>query len=256
MQQWNLKVRIVELDHDDNFGVESLKSEIAARLREAIRAAGGNQAVAQRAGVPIGTVNNYVRAVSEPKAAALGALARACGVSLDWLVFNGERTTQAQVQLQALERQEPDALVSPTREDFAFLPRYEVRAAAGNGKLAVSEDIADMLAFRRDWLRRIGINPATAFMLAADGDSMEPTIPDGALMLVDGSIREPRDIKNGAIYVIIRSGTVIVKRVQFRIDDSVVLISDNPVYERETISRQDMNDLHIAGRVVWIGRTI
>jgi phage repressor protein C with HTH and peptisase S24 domain len=244
----DLELRNAMSDDDLDFGVDGAKSEMRERLRRAIRDAGGNQVVAAKSGVPLGTVSNYVRGVSEPKAVALGALARACGVSLDWLVFDGQEPAQSQSHMLAAP--------APIRDDFAFLPRYEVQAAAGNGKLAVSEDITDMLAFRRDWLRRIGINPATAFMLAADGDSMEPTIPDGALLLVDGSIREPRDIKNGAIYVIIRSGTVIVKRVQFRIDDSVVLISDNAVYERETISRQDMNDLHIAGRVVWIGRTI
>jgi len=157
-----------------------------------------------------------------------------------------------------LQRPEPDSsdVVPPSREEFAFLPRYAGAAAAGYGRTAEAEEITEMLAFRRDWLRRIGINPAQAFLLVADGDSMTPTIPDGALMLVDGSIKEPRDIKNGNIYVIVRSGTVIVKRVQFRIDDSVVLISDNAMYERETISREEMNDLHFAGRVVWIGRSI
>lgn len=240
-------------DDDLDFGVGGAKSEMRERLRRAIRDAGGNQAVAARSGVPLGTVSNYVRGISEPKAAALGALAEACGVSLDWLVLDKApqaRTEGGQVEGAVAGETEP------RERDFAFLPRYEARAAAGNGHLAISEDVSDMLAFRRDWLRRMGINPATSFLLAADGDSMEPTIPDGALMLVDGSIREPRDIKNGAIYVIIKSGAVVVKRVQFRIDDSVVLISDNPIYERETISRSDMNDLHFAGRVVWIGRAI
>ncbi len=244
-------------DSDPDFGVGGAKSEMRERLRRAIRDAGGNQAVAAKSGVPLGTVSNYVRGISEPKAAALGALAEACGVSLDWLVLDKnapEAASPATSQPPFLRTSE---LAEQHRlQEFAFLPRYEARAAAGAGQLAVSEDVTDMLAFRRDWLRRLGINPAAAFLLAADGDSMEPTIPDGALMLVDGSIREPRDIKNGAIYVIMRGGTVIVKRVQFRIDDSVVLISDNPIYEREIISRSDMNDLHFAGRVVWIGRAI
>lgn len=238
----------------ENFELGTAKFEIAARLREVIRRAGGNQAVAAKSGVPLGTVNNYVRGVSDAKAASLGAIARACGVSLDWLVFDGPEVPQVQSQSMVVAGSGVEPAVS--REDFAFLPRYAGAAAAGYGRTAEADEITEMLAFRRDWLRRIGINPAQAFLLVADGDSMTPTIPDGALMLVDGSIKEPRDIKNGNIYVIVRSGTVIVKRVQFRIDDSVVLISDNAMYERETISREEMNDLHFAGRVVWIGRAI
>lgn len=253
---WNLEVRNDDLPRDENFGVGTPKSEIAARLREAIRAAGGNQLVAAKSGVPLGTLNNMVRGVTEPKAAALGALAEACGVSLDWLVLDKPPLQPNQSQSEPFLRTADLAAQQRLKDDFAFLPRYAARAAAGSGQLAVSDEVSETLAFRRDWLRRIGVNPAFAFLLVAEGDSMHPTIPDGALMLVDGSIREPADIRNGNIYVIVRTGMVIVKRVQFRIDDSVVLISDNPIYERETISRADMNDLQFAGRVHWIGRTI
>ena len=243
-----LKDRSVPDAEGADFELGTAKSEIAARLDKAIRAAGGPATVSAKSGVPLSTVNNYWRGVTEPKATALGAIATATGVSIEWLVLGTSLPSAADA---------PTAAASADlRDDFAFLPRYSARAAAGSGQLAVSEEVTDILAFRRDWLRKSGINPAHAFLLIADGDSMTPTIPDGALMLVDGSIREPRDIRNGMIYVLVRSGTVIVKRIQFRVDDSIVLISDNPVYERETISRDDMNDLTFAGRVVWIGRAI
>lgn len=60
---------------------------LAARLRQAVRAAGGNQTVADRSGVPLATVNNYVRGRHGMKIEPLSALATACGVSLQWLVF-------------------------------------------------------------------------------------------------------------------------------------------------------------------------
>jgi transcriptional regulator with XRE-family HTH domain len=59
---------------------------VAARLHEAVRAAGGNQAVARRSGVPLATVNNYVRGRNGMKIEPLSALAVACNVSLEWLV--------------------------------------------------------------------------------------------------------------------------------------------------------------------------
>jgi transcriptional regulator with XRE-family HTH domain len=59
---------------------------VADRLHEAVRAAGGNQAVALRSGVPLATVNNYVRGRNGMKIESLSALAAACNVSLQWLV--------------------------------------------------------------------------------------------------------------------------------------------------------------------------
>lgn len=56
----------------------------ANRLREAVKAAGGNLVVAQRAGVPLNTLGNYLRG-RDMKATALISLAEACNVSLDWL---------------------------------------------------------------------------------------------------------------------------------------------------------------------------
>src|ERR1700733_14674772 len=64
--------------------------EVAARLHEAVRAAGGNQVVARRSGVPLATVNNYVRGRNGMKIEPLAALAAACNVSLEWLVAGDE----------------------------------------------------------------------------------------------------------------------------------------------------------------------
>jgi hypothetical protein len=59
---------------------------VAGRLHAAVRAAGGNKAVARRSGVPLATLNNYVRGRNGMKIEPLAALAVACDVSLDWLV--------------------------------------------------------------------------------------------------------------------------------------------------------------------------
>ena len=66
------------------------KREAARRLHEAVRAAGGNQAVASRSGVPLATVNNYVRGRNGMKIGPLSALAAVCNVSLEWIVSGGE----------------------------------------------------------------------------------------------------------------------------------------------------------------------
>jgi transcriptional regulator with XRE-family HTH domain len=56
-------------------------------LLDTVRRAGGNQVVARRSGIPLATVNNYVRGRNGMKIGPLAAMAQACTVSLEWLVF-------------------------------------------------------------------------------------------------------------------------------------------------------------------------
>lgn len=68
-------------------GVSSLNSDTAARtsrLRQAVDAAGRNKAVAKRAALSVGTLNNYLRGRDMPTN-NLVALADACGVTIEWL---------------------------------------------------------------------------------------------------------------------------------------------------------------------------
>lgn len=200
----------------------------------------------------------YVGGADVP-ASVLNEIAFATGLPVDWLV-SGYGVSEAQV-MRRIGSDETDLsdredLSAPTPfplADFAMIPRYEVSASAGAGSVALTETATEQLAFRRDWLKEIGVSPAYAKMLSADGDSMEPLIPDGALMLVDTSIR---DVRNGCIYVIVKDGDLLVKRVHRKIDGTISLISENPRYDPEVVSADFLDKLHIVGRVRWVGRTI
>lgn len=70
---------------DLHAGADSMQLESRSeRLRLAVRAAGGNQIIAQKAGVPLSTLGSYL-AGGEQKLSNTIALAKACGVSLEWL---------------------------------------------------------------------------------------------------------------------------------------------------------------------------
>ena len=187
------------------------------------------------------TLGNYERGTRVPTADFLARLKKKTNVDLDWLLTglhgDGESTP---------------GLVS--QGDFAFLPRYSVNASAGQGLVPVEEHEIERLAFRRDWLREIGLDPRFAGLLTAQGDSMSPTIPDGALMLVDR--REDQPIRTGFIYVIALDGDVLVKRVSRNVDGTVDLISDNPLYPTKTIEQTDFDKLYFAGWVYWVGRKL
>ncbi len=147
----------------------------------------------------------------------------------------------------------PDA-VSPTDASaFAFLPFYEdVQAAAGAGAAVISDAAHSVIGFARDLLRESGASPQTCTVIRARGDSMSPTIPDGALLVVDHSQQE---ISNGYITVIGIGEDILVKRVRRRLDGMIDLISDNRAYEPETLGPAALQQLRVIGRVVYFCRT-
>ncbi|QHI96021.1 hypothetical protein GT348_07055 [Aristophania vespae] len=64
------------------------------RLKFAIQKAGGNKAVSQNSGVPLGTLNNYLAGRNMKLDAAI-RLAGACGVSLEWLALGKEESSHS-----------------------------------------------------------------------------------------------------------------------------------------------------------------
>ncbi|MCC0054298.1 MAG: helix-turn-helix domain-containing protein [Defluviimonas sp.] len=208
-----------------------------------------NAEFARLAGIKESALYPYLSGKSLPGYENIAAIARAGGVSADWLVFGGEAGGPENLP----SGQRLIAPASEIHDTFALIPHHEVRASAGTGLVPVEEGEVELLAFRRDWLRRMGVNPRQAALIVATGDSMEPSIPDGAIMLLDTAITE---VRNGWICAIVRDGELLVKRIQKKLDGSVLLISDNERYQAEEIGEDRLHQLHIAGRVRWVGRAV
>jgi len=135
---------------------------------------------------------------------------------------------------------------------YSLLPRFDVAASAGPGLFADEEQVVDWMAFRTEWIRRaVGARPSDLCLITAIGDSMEPTIRSGDLLLIDRSIDR---ILDDAIYVIVRAEVLVVKRIQRFFRGAVTIKSDNPSYVDETIDSAGLEDLRVAGRVRWIAR--
>lgn len=170
---------------------------------------------------------------SMPSLSALIAIADTAGVPIGWLA-RGEGAT-----------------ASP-QSDLVLLPHFPTQPSAGGGAVAASETEADgTVAFSAGWLRLIGVNPRRAHVLTAKGDSMEPTIRDGDLLIVDRSIDR---VVDAGIYVVTVGGMVVVKRVQVNRDGTLILRSDNGRYHDEVIPADELYTITIEGRVCWSGR--
>lgn len=131
---------------------------------------------------------------------------------------------------------------------FVQVPRYAIAAAAGGGALVHSEQIVDHIAFKADWLKQqLGLSPAQAAVISVIGDSMEPCLADGDLILIDTSVTR---VENNAIYVIQVEGDLLVKRIQKKIDGTVIIKSDNERYEPEIFRGESVELLKVVGRMV------
>jgi phage repressor protein C with HTH and peptisase S24 domain len=91
----------------------------------------------------------------------------------------------------------PSSFLPVTDEHVVRLPRFDAQASAGRGLVPVGEMPVGEVAFARDFLRNLGANPDSCYLLEARGDSMWPTIPDGALLIADASKTE---VDDGRIY--------------------------------------------------------
>jgi len=139
-------------------------------------------------------------------------------------------------------------------EEFALIPGYNVQVAAGHGSLAGGDESPTReLAFRRKWLRYRGLHENDLALVFAKGDSMEPTISDNETVMVDTSEKKLRD---GHIYVIRNGDHLLVKRIQTLWNDGVQLLSDNKEYPPQEISRDDLENLEVIGKVVWVGKDL
>lgn len=247
------------------FEFEAWKENVAPetftdRIKVLIGREGGFDKLAGKAGLSPRVLRKYFDGESDPSRERTIALARAGGVSVEWLATGegpmvregaadaaGEQTTGGgSISAGMTLRDAP-----PTGAGYVALPRYAVRAAAGVGVPVVSEEIADFVYFKAEWLRRtLGLNPASLALIEAIGDSMSPTIDDGDLLLIDlgdGTFR------GDGIYVLGMGDELQVKRLSRRLPTSLHVASDNPRYEPMLLSARDLEHVRIIGRVVWTG---
>ena len=132
--------------------------------------------------------------------------------------------------------------------EYVFIPQVAGRISAGGG-LEPDNTIELKMAFRKDWVERKG-NPNDMSIIRVLGDSMEPTLQSGDLVLINHS-RNYID-PQGGIYALAIDGQIMLKRVQLVPSKGHArIISDNPHYETEIVP---LSQLVVNGKMIWFGR--
>ncbi len=103
-----------------------------------------------------------------------------------------------------------------------------VRAGAGEGIYNYVIETVDTISLDKSFFRT-PINTNKVKGIQVDGDSMEPTLRDGDFVLID----ESTNFGTNGIYAIQYDGKILIKRLQFKMDGSIIIISDNEKYEKE-----------------------
>ena len=172
----------------------------------------------------------------------MSGLARAACVNLEWLA-----TGEGPMLL----------LAEASAPGYVTVPLYNgVHAAAGTGHFIEREVADDALIFKEDWIRfELGVRPQDLCLIRVAGDSMEPTLRSGDVILVDRLATQP---DREGIYIMRMNEMLLVKRVQALPGGVVRVASDNAAFAAFEVKLTEIEggELTIVGRVVWAGRRL
>ncbi|MCR9122967.1 MAG: S24 family peptidase [Phyllobacteriaceae bacterium] len=230
-----------ELDND--------AAQLAANITEAVEWVGGRKAAAEVMQVNATSIDNYRAGRTQPKSLEYMRLlaARAKDVAG---AFDAEKLGLVK-QLEASRTSVAKALAAEPAGERVSIPRYAVQASAGDGAATIAEDVADYMIVSRSWLSSIAPAGARLGIVEGRGDSMADTIQDGDLLIVSFDVTR-EDINAGGVFVFTYEGDVFLKRLALDLNDgSVEVISDNPAYRTQTISREMADEkMHVHAKVL------
>ncbi|WP_066546738.1 XRE family transcriptional regulator [Sphingomonas sp. CCH15-F11] len=227
-----------------------MSDTIRALLNERVRRFGTQQAVADAAGMPKATLQKILSGGSEPAFSRMVSLARVLGLSLDEIA-RGQESNAAQV-LGPLANMFVSEAAKSVSLDAVSIPMDQVQASAGPGALALEEGkTSDFIGFPRHWLKQWFGSYDQLRLVGIKGDSMEPTLSDGDLAMIDLARREPSD----GVYALVLDGMLLVKRLALAGPGFVRVISDNKLSDgpRDIDVEAEADNFRVVGRVVWAG---
>lgn len=185
---------------------------------------------------------------------------RRSGISSQDAVLLQQAAVDRDLDADSLEREfgarYPVNRVQQDRAGYVYIPLYDITAGAGKSVVvADGEEPVDALAFKGDWIRQtLRVAPDDLRLIYVEGDSMEPDLRAGDIILVDHTDRTAR---REGIYVIRMDGSLLVKQLQRLPGGIVKVISRNAAYEPFTVDAatiEERLEFAIVGRVAWACR--
>jgi len=205
------------------------------RLRLVIeRTTGGSVGgFAQRAQMPPTTIHKYLRDGSEPSRWTLIKLAATAGVSVGWLAA-GEGGTPG--------GDDPDIWECPF---------FDAELSAGSGREAwAGQTPTETLRLPGTMVRNLFRPRGPTIALRVAGESMEPTIRDGAVAIVDTSVQ--RIDSDGKVYALRVDNVLLIKRAHVVPGVGIRISGDNAASPSVQLDAADADRLAVLGRVCGV----
>lgn len=192
--------------------------------------------------LPPQSVHGWIKFDRMPHKAQLLRLAQATGISEEWWRNGSLPPPTSGISIST------ESVPSETNPDLVNIPCLNVKASAGYGNHVYEERVVGHFQVSRAWVRNVlNCDPGKVHIIFVDGPSMEPTLEDGELVLID---RRCEKFDNDAVYAIQFDGQLRIKRVQLRWDGTVVIKSDNPKFEPDILTQEQADQLHVIGKVL------
>ena len=198
--------------------------------------------LAQLSGVAQSSISACELGKSQPSVEITKKLAKVLGVSVDYLLGRTDTPNLPSLEEimssfnKKLEEEQKDSIL--TKLKLKLIPVYD---GANAGEIGAFPD-ANVIQF----FATIPIDSTGRYGVIVHGDSMEPEIKDGDIVVVDPN----QEVSNGKRAVVFVDGGVLVKRI-YRQNGTVSFVSDNPKYPPIVIKSSDF-PVYLLGKVVWI----
>ena len=180
------------------------------------------------------------------------ALAEMSGVAPNYIsqLATGKRAPSMDILLQITDALELSVAEffsrqSPEAPEFYMVPKVGARPLAGSGGLETDSNFDGWYAFRQDFLFSKG-NPDSMRLFSVNGQSMEPVLQAGDMVLVD---LDRDEVRTDKIYLLRLGEQLMVKRLELR-ERTLLIKSDNPAYETMTINPIE-DDVQVFGQMIW-----
>ena len=226
--------------------LNNFKEEISERFKILRKSLGKSQKTfALELGIHQSTIANIENSKIFPNMQFLNILYKNYKLNTHWLL-----TGEGEMFLSSEESIEDISI------NFTSVPEISP-ASCGSSGVIPQEEILGYKAFEKKFIKKFKAPVVTT----AKGDSMEPLIYDGDLILIDRDPEYRLHPKNDSIYLINNQDTseelaFTLKRILLE-GTTLILIPQNPAYEIQKTNLYKKNILNILlGRVVWYGREL
>lgn len=224
--------------------------DLGKRIKYALARRGEDAAwLSRQTGIPTSTISDWSRG-KLPRVDKAVSVATALHVGLDWLLTGngGASPSDDPPEAQgAKDRRLSWRGPQPDRSDHVEVAEIDLRYGLGAAFLDQPVD-SQKRTFSRAWLRNwTDSAPEQLFWARGQGDSMEPMIAEGDIVLIDREQVTPAFADLTWAFAFGEIG--MIKRLRPLPGGSVKILSNNPSVPPETAAE---HDLHIIGRVVAV----